>query len=126
MNKVLLSFTLILGCSLFIGNVLMAKSEKSLITRDTTMILFSKSVLLINDNNPIIIQKGEILNIKVEQAENEQVDIRIHSSLGRLVREFKNVYQQINYKTDHLLAGIYLVVIKRADVREIRKVLITD
>ena len=126
MNKVLLSFALILGCSLFIGNVLMAKSEKSLITRDTTMILFSKSVLLINDNNPIIIQKGEILNIKVEQAENEQVDIRIHSSLGRLVREFKNVYQQINYKTDHLLAGIYLVVIKRADVREIRKVLITD
>jgi hypothetical protein len=85
-----------------------------------------KEVKLINNETPIIIRKGEKLTIKISNDNNTSATVRVHSSLGRLVQTYMDVWEKITMTTDKLLPGVYLVIIKKAESREIRKVLVTD
>ena len=94
---------------------------------DTTVrVPASPTVQLTNNETPLILRKGEPLVIKIEATQQHKTTVRVHSSLGKLVKEFMEVENQINMLTDKLLPGIYLVVIKQADKREVRKFLITE
>jgi hypothetical protein len=85
-----------------------------------------KEVKLINNETPIIIRKGDKLTIKISNDNNVSATVRVHSSLGRLVQTYIDVWEKITMSTDKLLPGVYLVVIKKAESREIRKILVTD
>jgi hypothetical protein len=98
---------------------------------DTTVVIASnkektKEVKLINNDTPIIIQKGDKLTIKVSNEDNRPATVRLHSSLGRLVQQYPEVWDKITMSTDKLLPGVYLVIIKKDETREIRKVLLTE
>jgi hypothetical protein len=97
---------------------------------DTTVVVFTKSdvvdIQIINQETPIIIKKGEVLKVDIENPKNQSILVRVHSSLGRLVKQFDEVYDNISMKTDVLLPGVYIIVIKRAESREIRKFLLTE
>jgi hypothetical protein len=79
-----------------------------------------------NDEAPLIARKGETLNVKLDNPKNEKLMVRLHSSLGRLVKEYTQVKGGILIETTTLLAGVYFVIVKRQNVREIKKLLITD
>jgi hypothetical protein len=83
-------------------------------------------VQLINNEVPIILPKGERLQVKISNSESIPTVVRIHSSLGRLVKEFTEVNGQISMPTDKLLPGIYLIIIKQDALREVRKLVLTD
>ena len=103
-------------------------TAKALAT-DTVQIsskLKNNDIKLINTETPIIIQKGEILKLKIDNSETIPTSVRIHSSLGRLVKEFMQVDKQINVTTDKLLPGVYLIIIKQDKVREVKKFLLTE
>ncbi len=81
---------------------------------------------IIQNETPTIVKKGETLNIRLDNPKNEKIIVRVHSSLGRLVKEFPEVKEGFLMPTTTLLAGLYLVIIKRQNIREIRKVLVTE
>lgn len=81
---------------------------------------------IINNETPLIVKKGDVLTIKLDNPTNEKMIVRIHSSLGRLVKEYPQVKEGFLMETTTLLAGVYLVIIKKSQSREIRKVLVTD
>ncbi|TAE15034.1 MAG: T9SS C-terminal target domain-containing protein [Bacteroidetes bacterium] len=81
---------------------------------------------LVNNETPIILRKGENLIVKIEETNKLKTTVRIHSSLGKLVKEFMTVDNQISMVTDKLLPGIYLIIIKQGDKREVRKFLLTN
>ncbi len=79
-----------------------------------------------NDETPLIVRKGEVLNIKLDNPKNEKIIVRVHSSLGRLVKEYTQIKEGVLIQTNVLLAGLYLVIVKRENAREIKKLLVTD
>jgi hypothetical protein len=83
-------------------------------------------VQFVNDDTPIILRKGQYLNIKIDNSEITPTTVRVHSTLGRLVKEFIQVEGQINMATDKLLPGVYLIIIKQDDLRKVRKFVLTD
>lgn len=79
-----------------------------------------------NQNDiPIILTKGENLVLELDFVKEPILAVRIHSSLGRLVKSYQNVIEKIVMPTEKLEEGIYLIVIKREKNSEIRKFLIT-
>ncbi len=126
MNKFL--FTILLT-SIFCGALAQASYAKIMAhPSDTTVLRFtakSNEVALINQEKPIIVRKGDVLTINVGEVQNP-IQVRVHSSLGRLLKHFKNVVQPVSMPTDNLQPGIYIVVIKRLESREIKKVLLTE
>lgn len=95
---------------------------------DTSRLVNAKkeeTVKIIKNDKPIIIRRGKILEISLGEI-IEPIQVRIHSSLGRLVKNFRDVTQDLNYNTQELLPGVYIIVIKRQAEREIRKFILTD
>lgn len=84
------------------------------------------SVKFVNDDTPIILRKGQYLNMKIDNSDITPTTVRVHSTLGRLVKEFLQVEGQINMATDKLLPGVYLIIIKQDDLRKVRKFVLTD
>jgi hypothetical protein len=117
----------------FFVNISSVVAENEYLTtqNDTTIVSDlskneGKEVKLINNETPIIIRKGDKLTIKISNDNNTSATVRVHSSLGRLVQTYVDVWEKITMTTDKLLPGVYLVIIKKAESREIRKVLVTD
>ena len=81
---------------------------------------------IVNNETPTILKRGETLTVTLDATSSIKSTVRIHSSLGKLVKEFVEVEKQISMLTDRLLPGVYLVIIKQKDKREIRKFLITE
>ncbi len=98
------------------------------LTTDTVTVspIKKTQVQLLNNEIPIILRKGETLVVKVAETEKIKTTVRVHSSLGKLVKEFIEVENQISMITDKLPTGVYLIIIKQADKREIRKFLLTE
>ncbi len=103
-----------------------ASSQKRLDTSAAVALNTSEEVKVIKNEQPIILQKGELLTVPIHNETNQPIQVRIHSSLGRLVKHFRNVTQQISMPTGHLLPGIYMVIIKKPGLREVRKVFLTE
>lgn len=126
MNKFL--FVLILTSMFCAMSAKTSYAKNVAFLSDTTILRFEKEsneIALINDSKPIIVRKGDVLTIDVGEVQNP-IQVRVHSSLGRLLKHFKDVVQPVSMTTDHLQPGIYIVVIKRLESREIRKVLLTE
>jgi hypothetical protein len=85
-----------------------------------------KSIEFQNNETPSIIKRGEKLVIEVKDETQKKVVVRLHSSLGRLIKEYGEVEKKIIVPTDTFLPGLYLVIIKKTNAREVRKVLITE
>ena len=98
------------------------------IATDTVIVTSSKNknVQLLNNETPTILRKGEVLVVKIDETEKLKTVVRVHSSLGKLVKEFMEVENQISMGTDRLQPGVYLIVIKQAEKREVRKFLLTE
>jgi hypothetical protein len=118
----------IISCIAVLVFCLWATPTFASVATDTTHLVVSVNpqVKLINNDTPTILRKGEILTVKVQETEKHKTTVRIHSSLGKLVKEFMGVENQISMSTDRLLPGVYLVIIKQADKREVRKFLLTE
>lgn len=96
---------------------------------DTSRIVSSISqndVRIIKNEEALLLKKGEILNIQVDNPNLVPTQVRIHSSLGRCVKRFPMVTNEVSMSTDILLPGVYLIIIRQGNVREIRRFLITD
>lgn len=91
----------------------------------TNVVPKKSAVTLSNNETPTILRRGETLVVKIDAAK-AKTTIRIHSSLGKLVKEFAEVEKQISMFTDKLLPGVYLIIIKQDDKREVRKLLLTE
>ncbi|GAB4401770.1 MAG: hypothetical protein OHK0053_24930 [Microscillaceae bacterium] len=103
-----------------------AKTYKPELSGDTTLLKFAnQGVKITNDPTPTIVRQGDVLTIDVGPTENP-VQVRIHSSLGRLVKYFSDVVKPVSMSTKALHPGVYLVIIKKETEREIRKVLVTE
>lgn len=109
--------------------VSITKAKNTLISGDTSIIKITKGVndvLIKQLEKPVIVKRGENLVIEVENPSNQKIVIRLHTSLGRLVREYGEVEKKIIVSTQKFLPGLYLIIIKKQDQREVRKVLVTD
>jgi hypothetical protein len=84
------------------------------------------NVIIKKVETPTIVKRGQNLVIEISHEPNEKVIVRLHSSLGRLIREFKEVEKKIVVQTHKFLPGLYLIIIKKNNQREVRKVLVTD
>ncbi len=96
---------------------------------DTSRIVSSISqneVRIVKREEATLLKRGEILNIQVENPEMIPTQVRIHSSLGRCVKRFPVVTSEVSMSTDILLPGVYLVIIRQGNVREIWRFLITE
>jgi len=118
-----LFFTYLLATCLLASN-----ANAIMFNTDTTTaaVLKKASVELINKETPIILRKGETLVVKIADTDKIKSTVRIHSSLGKLIKEFVEVENQITMITDKLMPGVYLIIIKQNDKREVRKFLLTD
>ncbi len=126
MNKFL--FALILMSMFCAATTQTSYSKNVSLLSDTTIVRFeatSGEVALINDNKPIVVRRGDVLVIDIGKVQNP-IQVRVHSSLGRLLKHFKDVVQPVSMPTDNLEPGIYIVVIKKLESREIKKVLVTE
>ncbi len=126
MNKVLFATPLLLLCILL--NSPKSFATNPLLSEDTTHISFRQqesNVKLTNEAETILVRKGDVLKIDLGESD-ELIQVRIHSSLGRLIKHFKDVTDNVSMQTDDLQPGIYMVIIKRLEEREIKRVLITD
>lgn len=126
-----LKFLIILNALCLVGlcSAAQATISPNLIARnDTTKSVAVKSsnaVKIIRNEEEIILRRGARLEVDLgDQTALSQV--RIHSSLGRLVKHFKNVSSKVYLDTKKLLPGVYLIIIKREESREIRKFILTD
>lgn len=130
MNAIKFCFALI--CLCFVGFSCYAQTEygnrpqtSALDTTSLTVSLKNPSVAeevkIIRDENPIRIKRGESLTIKIENENHELIQVRVHSSLGRLVRNFQHVSSDVTLTTQNLQPGIYMIVIKRPGIRKIQK-----
>lgn len=117
----------LLFVSLFFTLLPMMQASASIAT-DTVIVTLSnkKPVRLLNNETPTILRKGEVLVVKIDETDKIKTVVRVHSSLGKLVKEFMEVENQISMGTDKLQPGVYLIVIKQADKRETRKFLLTE
>ncbi|TAH28871.1 MAG: T9SS C-terminal target domain-containing protein [Cytophagales bacterium] len=109
--------------------VSITKAKNTLMNGDTSLIKITKgvnNVLIKQLEKPVIVKRGENLIIEVENPNNQKIVIRLHTSLGRLVREYGEVEKKIIVSTQKFLPGLYLIIIKKQDQREVRKVLVTD
>ena len=116
-------------CFIGLGGVAQATTSANFVaSNDTTKnikITANNSVKIIRNEGEIILRKGAILEVDLgDDAELSQV--RIHSSLGRLVKHFPNVSKKVSMNTQKLLPGVYLIIIKKKESREIRKFILTD
>ncbi len=113
---------------LFVVSLSIGQARAFVLATDTIIISSSaqKTTQLINNETPTILKKGEVLVIKIEETQKTKTVVRVHSSLGKLVKEFMEVENQISMGTDKLQPGVYLIIIKQADKREVRKFLLTD
>lgn len=129
MNKIKFLLTLTILSLFCISSIAQADENRLIGRNDTTVTVSIKNdanVKIIKEEHPIIIRKGENLTINIDNPLKATLQVRIHSSLGRLVKQYLDVEDQIVMNTNNLLSGVYLVIIKKDDIREIRKVLITD
>ncbi|MCS6821928.1 MAG: T9SS type A sorting domain-containing protein [Microscillaceae bacterium] len=101
------------------------KKEKSISKIEATTAVDNKEIKIIKTDNPIIVRRGEPLVINMSDQENFY-QVRIHTTLGRLMKRYTDVRAKITIHTDLWETGIYTVVISNATKREIRKVLITE
>lgn len=95
---------------------------------DTIVVTFESNqekIKILKETNPTIIRQGEVLTVELGEIQTP-VDVRLHSSLGRVVKQFRGVLKPVYIETNKLQPGVYLIVIKRPEAREIRKVLITE
>ena len=76
------------------------------------------------EGDRIILQQGKNLEIDLNE-ENDAYQVRIHTSLGRLIKRFQNVKEKVIVKTNDWKVGIYIVVIKSGEFREIKRVVLT-
>jgi hypothetical protein len=126
MKKFLFALTVLGGMIICNSAASYGKNLSALI--DTTVLSFSqneKNVQLINDSETILVRKGEILKIDLGET-GELTQVRVHSSLGRLIKLFRDVNESVSMPTKDLQPGIYMVIIKRLESREIKRVLITE
>ncbi|MDX2302607.1 MAG: T9SS type A sorting domain-containing protein [Microscillaceae bacterium] len=126
-----LKFLIVLGCLCSSGRVSVAQATISpnlVASNDTTKsvtIRANEAVKIIRNEEEIILKRGELLEVSLGD-HKELSQVRIHSSLGRLVKQFWNVSQKVFLDTEILLPGVYLIVIKREESREIRKFIVTN
>lgn len=78
----------------------------------------------LQEEEQIILQKGKDLDINLDQ-KFEHYQVRVHTSLGRLVKRFADVNTKVSISTKDWKEGIYIVVIKSGDYRNIKRVLLT-
>ncbi|TAE74354.1 MAG: T9SS C-terminal target domain-containing protein [Bacteroidetes bacterium] len=124
MYHLFLSFVFLMSFSM-IGK---AKNSYFLVANDTSVTI-SKGigdVIIKKLETPTIVKRGQNLIIQVENTKNEKIIIRLHSSLGRLIREYGEVDKKIIVPTQKFLPGLYFVIIKKQNEREVRKVLVTE
>jgi hypothetical protein len=123
MKKLFSAFAL--SFALFLA---IAPAQARILATDTVTVRTANKPVanLVNNEQPIILRKGENLIVKIEETNKLKTTVRIHSSLGKLVKEFMTVDNQISMVTDKLLPGIYLIIIKQGDKREVRKFLLTN
>ncbi|NJO00520.1 MAG: T9SS type A sorting domain-containing protein [Bacteroidia bacterium] len=104
------------------SNTLLGKNDAS----TSASIQSSEEVTIVRDETPIRLRRGDVLSVSVGEQHQGPTQVRIHSSLGRLVKRFDYPEQAVSMDTDILQPGVYIVVIKSPEIREIRKVLLTD
>lgn len=103
-------------------NVLVNKNNQS-----TKVIKGNEAAKIIKNDNPIIIEQGKNLELDIKMEDEEVAIVRLHSSLGRLVRTFRDIKdKKFNLNTTKLLPGVYTLIIKQSNTREIMKLLITE
>lgn len=82
-----------------------------------------ETVKVIRVTKPIIAKMGSPISIPLDATVLSTV--RLHSSLGRLIQKISGVNNEVKLKTDKLLPGVYMLIIKKPGIREIHKVLLT-
>ena len=129
MYQIKFLIALLIFCLFGFTSIAQANTQNIQAKEDTTVTVSIKNdqnVQIVRNDKPIIIRKGEKLTLKIENPSNAALQVRVHSSLGRLVKQFLDVFDEVVMSTDKLLPGVYMIIIKKDDTREIRKVMITD
>ncbi len=124
MYYLFLSFVFLVGFSA-VGK---ANNARFLFGNDTSVTTYKgiNDVVIKKIETPTIVKRGQNLVIEVENIAKEKIIIRLHSSLGRLIREYGEVDKKIIVPTQKFLPGLYFIIIKKQNEREVRKVLVTD
>lgn len=72
----------------------------------------------------IILQKGKDLEFNLDQ-KYEHYQVRVHTSLGRLVKRLPDVNTKVSISTKDWKEGNYIVVIKSGNFHDIKRLLLT-